>query len=196
VSGLEAMTAIFSAVDPRLRDELRAGFEAALAQRVDPLPEDRRWVLAGQRAAGKSTLLAALQPLADRPALDLDAQLERRHGRSIRSWYAQDPDGFRAAEREQWALLPQRVLVAVGGGFFSNHRELLQEAVVILVPVTFETYRERLLTDSTRPRLCPELPLDEELRRTFDSREQLHRQLPTLPLANALASLVTRGAAP
>ena len=60
---------------------------------------------------------------------------------------------------------------------------------MVLVPVRFETYRERLMLDRTRPRLRPELSLEEELRVVFESREQLHAQVPTIPLGVALRVL-------
>ena len=126
--------------------------------------------------------------------MDLDAALEAQTGRTLRDWFREDAAGFRAAEREAFRALPARTLVAVGGGFLSLHGDLLADAEVILVPLTFETFRERLLKDATRPRLRPELELEEELRVVFDERESAHRSVRTRSLVEALGTLL-RGVA-
>jgi shikimate kinase len=132
-------------------------------------------VLAGHRAAGKSRLLHKVGEALGRPCVDLDRELERRAGRSLREWVQNDEPGFRAAEREVFRSLPRGGVVAVGGGFLAAHREVLAGCVTVLVPVSFETYRERLLADVTRPRLRPHLSHEEELREVFEEREALHR---------------------
>ncbi len=72
--------------------------------------------------------------------------------------------GFRAAERRAcsrsclagawwpWAAASSRTTRRPSPACFT-----------LLVPVTFETYRERLLADTTRPRLRPGMSLEEEL---------------------------------
>ncbi len=192
---LDPVERVFATVDPRLASDVRVEFEQAT--RHDDvqkgLRNDARWVLAGHRAAGKSTLLPLIADLCGRRGVDLDHELERQHGAPIREWFGSDPAGFRAAERTAFSTLPQDVLVAVGGGFLSHHADLLDDAVVILVPVSFETYRERLLADRTRPRLRPELTLEQEIRTTFEERERVHAGVPTVSLAQALAALQRGG---
>lgn len=131
-------------------------------------------VLAGQRAAGKSTLLPEVAKVLQREAIDLDAWLERTHRRSIREWFSTDERGFRQAERDGFRMLPEGCVVAVGGGFLSNHLEVLRGCVVVEVPVSFDTYCERLSADAGRPRLRPELSVQEELREVFTERERRH----------------------
>lgn len=131
-------------------------------------------VLAGQRAAGKSTLLPEVAKVLRREAIDLDSWLERTHRRSIREWFSSDERGFREAERDGFRRLPEGCVVAVGGGFLSNHLEVLLGCVVVEVPVSFDTYCERLRADVARPRLRPELSLQEELREVFTERERRH----------------------
>ncbi len=185
----ELVESILRAVDPRLafavRDELRAWRERT----ARPLSPSARWVLAGHRAAGKSTLLPLFAELSGRPGYDLDHEIESTHRRSIRDWLREDAQGFRAAERDGFRRLPARAVVAVGGGFLSLHADLLAGHEVILVPVSFETYAERLRADTTRPRLRPELSLEEELREMYTSREKAHAAVPTRSLAEALAAL-------
>lgn len=186
--------AILDALDVRLQPSIRA----SLTQ-----PGPARWpqrhqtlVVAGHRAAGKTRILPWIQKLSGRPGLDLDAELERRHGRSLREWVIAAPEAFRAAERALFLSLPPGGLVAVGGGFLSHHPEALTEAFTVLVPISYETYRERLLADTSRPRLRPHVSLEEELQQIFSEREQLHARVPTVPLVDLLRSQGDLGAAP
>jgi shikimate kinase len=131
--------------------------------------------LVGHRAAGKSTVLPEVARRLSRIGIDLDLEIERRYARSIRRWVAEDEVGFRRAEREAFLSLPPNLVVAVGGGFLFHHADVLRDVVAVLVPVTFETFRERLLADSTRPRLKPRLSLEEELLALWEEREAHHR---------------------
>lgn len=185
---------ILAAVDPRLallvREELgRPG--------PKPLPaEGQTVVIGGHRAAGKTRLLPLVSALLGRPGLDLDAELERRSGRSLRDWVAEDTAGFRAAERGLLHELPRGSVVAVGGGFLSNHPEALGPCYTLLVPVSFETYRERLLADSSRPRLRPGMSLEEELHSIYHERQVLHARVPTVSLADFLRAFASLGSQP
>jgi shikimate kinase len=185
---------ILQAVDPRLvgalREELRqpgAGAGPAPGQTV---------VLAGHRAAGKTRLLPLVGALLGRPGVDLDAELERRSGRPLRSWVAEDPQSFRRAERATFLEMPPGGLVAVGGGFLSHHPEALAGCFTLLVPISFETYRERLLADSSRPRLRPDVTLEEEIASLFHQREALHARVPTVSLAGFLRAFMSPGGSP
>ena len=175
---------ILGAVDPRLSPGLRA----ALARPGSTaLPEPRQTVvLAGHRTAGKTRLLPLVGQLLGRTGLDLDAELERASGRSLRTWVAEDPVSFRAAERRTLLEVAPGSLVAVGGGFLSHHPEALAGLFTLVVPVSFETYRERLLADTSRPRLRPGVSLEEEISSVFHEREALHARVPTVPLVDFL----------
>lgn len=184
---------ILEALDPRLAPALRAEL-ARPGPASLPAPE-QLLALAGHRAAGKSRLLPLLCALTGRPGVDLDAELERRHGRPLRTWVAEDVAGFRAAERAAFAQLPPGSLVALGGGFLSHHAPVLEGSFTVLVPVTLETYRERLLADRTRPRLRPQLSLEEEISSLYAERELLHARVPTVPLVQLLRALLRSPAA-
>jgi shikimate kinase len=179
---------ILDVVDPRLAPALRAELARTGPART-PAP-GQTLAIAGHRAAGKSRLLPLLSELTGRPGLDLDAELERLHGRPLRTWVTEDVAGFRAAEREAFLALPAGSLVALGGGFLSHHPDALRGAFTVLVPLSAETYRERLLVDRGRPRLRPELSLEEELSRVHAERELLHARVPTVPLVELLRALL------
>ncbi|CAM3060473.1 shikimate kinase [Corallococcus sp. ZKHCc1 1396] len=175
---------VVASVDPRLQPVLQ---QALASPGPCPRPEEAQTVvLAGHRAAGKTRLLPLVSRLLGRTGLDLDAELERRHGRPLRTWVAESPTTFRAAERETLGLLPGGGVVAVGGGFLSHHPDALREHFTLVVPVSFDTYRERLTADTTRPRLRADVSLEEELHSMFHEREALHARVPTIALADFL----------
>ncbi|WP_370459020.1 shikimate kinase [Aggregicoccus sp. 17bor-14] len=182
------MSAVLDAVDPRLAPALREELArpgAALAPAAT-----QTLAIAGHRAAGKTRLLPLLSALTGRPGVDLDAELARQHGRALRDWVREDVAGFRAAERAAFAQLPPGSLVALGGGFLSHHPDALAGTFTVLVPLSAETYRERLLADRERPRLRPELSLEEEISRVWAEREALHARVPTVPLVHLLRALL------
>ena len=87
-------------VDPRLQPVLRAEWERRRGEPVEALPCDVTVVLAGHRAAGKTQMLPPVARALGRDAVDLDAELARRHDRPLREWVENDERDFRAAERE------------------------------------------------------------------------------------------------
>lgn len=187
---------LLRAVDPRLVSGLVAEYRQRASGSGPPLPSGASIVLVGHRAAGKTHLLPRVAALTRRATFDLDRELERHHGRSLRDWVRNDEPGFRAAERARFTALPAASVVAVGGGFLSLHADLLEGHFPVLVPVSFETYRERLLKDTRRPRLRPELSLEDELAEVYRAREQAHAKVRTYSLVDlvlALESAPARG---
>lgn len=180
----QTLERILDAVDPRLSPGLRESL-AAPGPAVLPA-KGQIVVLAGHRTAGKTRLLPLVSRLLGRPGLDLDVELERTSGRSLKTWVAEDPKAFRAAERQALLNLPPGSLVAVGGGFLSHHPDALAGMFTLIVPVSFETYRERLLADTSRPRLRPGVTLEEEIATVFHEREALHARVPTVSLVDFL----------
>ena len=164
---------VLAAVDPRLAPGLREALACA-----------------GSRA-GKTRLLPLVGELLGRRGLDLDAHVERTHGRQLRTWVAEAPAEFRAAERRALLELPPGGLVSLGGGFLAHHSAVLTGVFTLLVPISFDSYRERLLRDRTRPRLRPELSLEEELSSVFHEREALHARVPTVALVDFLRGCLT-----
>jgi len=186
---------LFDEVDVRLGATLRAEYQRRRGAPIEALPRGVTVVLAGHRAAGKTRLLPHVAKLLGREGVDLDAELERTSGRSLRDWVRDDEPGFRQAERVLFEGLAPGLVVAVGGGFLAKHREALSGALVVLVPVTFETYAERLTADTTRPRLRPELSLDAELQQVWSERDALHQAARPLPLVDFLL-MAERGLRP
>lgn len=180
---------LFRHLDPRLRDGLTAEFQRRVEAPGEGLPRGVTVVLAGHRGAGKSTVLPFVAAALNRAAVDLDVELERRAGRSLRRWFEEDVTSFRAAEREAFTSLPAGSVVAVGGGFLSLHADLLRDCLTVLVPVTWQTFAERLVADTARPRLRPELTLQQELEVVWAEREAKHQLVKTVSFVDlALAA--------
>ncbi|HVE87251.1 MAG TPA: shikimate kinase [Myxococcales bacterium] len=169
----QAAEQIIAQVDSRLRERVLEEYRSAAGRA--PLSPGPRVVLVGHRGAGKTTLLPRVAAWLGRAAVDLDAEVERALGRPLREVFQQDERRFRAAERERYAQVPPGTVVAAGGGFLALHADLLGDDTAVLVPVSFQTYRERLLQDATRPRLRPELSAEDELRAVYEEREAIHR---------------------
>jgi shikimate kinase len=180
---------ILDSVDPRLAPGLR---EALARPGPARLPAAGQTVaIGGHRSAGKSRVLPLVGRLLGRAGVDLDAHLEHLHGRPLRTWVAEAPAEFRAAERRALRELPPGGLVSLGGGFLAHHADALEGLFTLLIPISFPTYRERLLSDQTRPRLRPELSLEEELSSVFHEREALHARVPTVALVDFLRGCLT-----
>lgn len=155
---------------------------------VAPLRSEGHIVLVGHRASGKTRLLPLLAQWVGWPGVDLDAVIAQSTGRPVRDWVQQDVRGFREQERHAFVRIEGRRVVSAGGGFLSHHPDLLEGQTPVLIPVTYETYRDRLMKDTSRPRLRPEVSLEEEIREVFEAREALHARVQTVSLAQFLAS--------
>jgi shikimate kinase len=90
-------------------------------------------VLVGLPGAGKSTVAALAAEKLSRPFVDFDAVIERRHGDTIASIFAQFGESrFRALELELTAEVaerPEPSIVAPGGGWIT-----VPECVALLRP--------------------------------------------------------------
>lgn len=176
-------------VDPRLREQ----FVNDVEEHDGAVPLDGHVVLVGHRAAGKTRLLGPLSRWAKRMAFDLDAVIEVRTGKPLRELFERSQKAFRTAERDAFESIDGKAMVSAGGGFLSHHADLLKGHTPVLVPVSAETFRDRLKADVSRPRLEPALSVDEELDQVWAERERLHAQVRTVPLAGLVATLL-RGA--
>jgi shikimate kinase len=177
----------FALIDARLEPSLRQRFASLEFKSIEGFARGVSVVLAGHRAAGKSTLLPMVAKALNREAVDLDALIERIHSRKILEWIQSDATSFRAAERDLFFSIPRGLVVAVGGGFLSLNHDLLKTCATVLIPISFETYVERLSSDLSRPRLRPELSLLDELKTVFDERERIHSTIPHIEFPVALA---------
>lgn len=86
-------------------------------------PSKPHVILVGLPGAGKSTIGAAVAERLGRAFLDLDAELERREGRSVSQIFGEDGEGyFRRKEREltEELRLVGNMILAPGGGWIGD----------------------------------------------------------------------------
>lgn len=95
-------------------------------------------VLVGLTGAGKSTVGRRVAKRLERSFVDVDDELVRRSGRTIREWFAEDGEsGFRAAEADlvaELVLAPGPAVIAAGGGAVvtAATQELLAERALVV----------------------------------------------------------------
>jgi shikimate kinase len=105
----------------------------------EPAPAGRHIVLVGMMGSGKTTLGRQLAARLGRRFVDLDAELENRSGRSVRSWFAEEgEEAFRDAEAGVLGDVlagTAPVVAAAGGGVVCRrvNRERLRGGDVAVV---------------------------------------------------------------
>lgn len=136
----------------RIEENARAALDRARRRRR---PE--RIYVVGFMGSGKTTVGRRLAERLGRPFVDLDAEIERAAGRTIRALFEEFGEpAFR--ERESAFLagtesLPAAV-VATGGGSFAqegNRRAIARLGTSVLLDVTLDTVRGRLAGKTDRP---------------------------------------------
>lgn len=138
----------------------------------------RHVALIGFMGAGKSTLGAALARSLDRPFVDVDAELERRHEAAVAELFERHGEGwFREAEAELTCRLldaHEPAVLALGGGAVMRKETrdtLAQRALTLLVEVGADEAWRRVGGRAGRP-----LAADEgAFRQLFLEREPLYR---------------------
>jgi shikimate kinase / 3-dehydroquinate synthase len=127
--------------------------------------------------AGKSTIGQEVASLSGRPFVDVDRELERRHG-SITELFSRGEPEFRRVEEELAAEVltsSKPAVVAFGGGAVLSERTrelLLNGAFTLWVDVDVAALWERV-RDTGRP-----LARDEDqFRRLFDERRPLYEEV-------------------
>lgn len=117
----------------------------------------RSIVITGFMGTGKTTAARALADRLGWPLLDMDAEIERRAGRSIRAIFAEQGEpAFRQMERALVAELAagSGMVIATGGGALvdeGSRERLLASACVVCLDAAPEVIEARLAGSSTRP---------------------------------------------
>ncbi|MDF2749318.1 MAG: 3-dehydroquinate synthase [Gaiellaceae bacterium] len=117
---------------------------------------ERHLALVGFMGAGKSTVGADVAERLGRPFVDLDAEIERRSGRSVQEHFAGGEAAFRAVEEAVAADVlggNEPAVVALGGGAVLSERTrglLRRHAHTVLLEVDAATAWERARS-SERP---------------------------------------------
>lgn len=148
----------------------------------------RRIYLAGFMGCGKTTVAPHLARLLGMPWIDLDAEIERRTGRSIAELFAGEGERrFREIEREVLvaAAGEPEAVVALGGGTIANEENFAlvkSSGVLVWLRVDFESLYDRLEGKKDRPLLLRRPggggrgELRETMRRLLAEREPFYRR--------------------
>jgi shikimate kinase len=134
--------------------------------------------LVGMPGSGKSTVGPALAERLGVQYVELDAQIERAAGRSVREIFAEQGEP-RFRELEATALTEAASsdpsVVSCGGGVVlepANRITLRATGEVVFLSVPLQTLRQRVLPSADRPLIHD--PAD--LERLFREREPLYRE--------------------
>lgn len=144
--------------------------------------------LIGYRGCGKSTVAVLLAHRLNWQAVDADAEIERRAGKSIRAIFADDGEPeFRRIERDVMRDLLSRdmLIVAAGGGAVLNtetRAEMQHAGPVVWLEASVDTLKSRIQADtetaSRRPSLTSGSPVAETAA-VLAQREPIYREAAT-----------------
>lgn len=159
----------------RVEENARAALDAA-RRRGRP----RRLYLVGFMGCGKSTVGRRLAERLGAPFVDLDDEIERTSGKTVRAIFEESGEaGFRRLESEFLAAtesLPAAV-VATGGGCFTleeNRRSIGARGLAVFLDVTLDSVQARLKGKTDRPLFVSE----EQLAGLFAARAPFYRMAP------------------
>lgn len=140
-------------------------------------------VLLGFMGTGKSAIGRRVAALAHRPLLEMDAELEKRAGKSIPKIFEQDGEqAFRDMETDlatEWGRR-EGAVIACGGGVVlrdENIQALSQHGVLVCLTARPEIIAERTGRTHKRPLLQVENP-EEKIRSLLAARAPLYAKIP------------------
>jgi len=159
----------------RIEEHARAALDRARRRRPP-----RRVYVVGFMAAGKTTIGRRVAERLGVPFVDLDEEIERTSGRTIRALFEESGEAaFRERESAFLAAtesLPAAV-VATGGGCFAreeNRRRIARLGTAVFLDVDFGVVRARLKGKTDRPLFVSE----EQLAGLFAERAPFYRMAP------------------
>lgn len=142
-----------------------------------------RIFLTGMMGSGKSTIGSLLALRFAIPFIDLDSEILRQEGRSIKQIFQAEGEAtFREIEKRVFRQVAHRdsFIMATGGGSFIQKTirdEMLLNGVVVYLEASIRTLAERL-ADSTseRPKLADGSAVDSTLESLFAARKDIYLQ--------------------
>lgn len=149
-------------------------------------------VFVGLRGSGKSRLVDLVASELSMEAIDADAELEKREGRSIADIFAHEGEAhFRMLEQRllvEDLLLRQNVVLATGGGAVLHEavRDLMQKRQTIWLHAPLAVLAQRI-AGTDRPSLTGD-PIEQELRVVFERREALYKEAAWLVVDTSAAT--------
>lgn len=151
-AGADSAAMISALNGPEPQERARAAMDAARRIRLP-----RKIWLVGFMGSGKTTVARVLARRLHLPALDLDSEIERASGKTVRAIFEAEGEAeFRRRERafvEGAADLASGVFATGGGTFVSeeNRSRILRSGVAVFLDVPFEVLAGRLAGKRDRP---------------------------------------------
>ena len=143
----------------------------------------RNLVLVGFMGTGKSAVGRRVAALAAAPFLEMDAELERRAGKSISRIFAEDGEpAFRDQEAqlaEEWGR-KQGAVISCGGGVVlreANLRALQANGLLVCLTARPDVILARTARAAKRPLLAGDNP-EQKIRDLLAARAPLYAQIP------------------
>ena len=147
------------------------------------MDSSRNLVLVGFMGTGKSAVGRRVAALAAAPFLDMDAELERRAGKSIARIFAEDGEpAFRDQEArlaEEWGR-KQGAVISCGGGVVlreANLRALGANGLLVCLTARPEAILERTGRSKDRPLLATE-DREKKVRELLAARAEAYGRIP------------------
>ena len=147
------------------------------------MDSSRNLVLVGFMGTGKSAVGRRVAALAAAPFLDMDAELERRAGKSIARIFAEDGEpAFRDQEArlaEEWGR-KQGAVISCGGGVVlraANLRALGANGLLVCLTARPEVILARTAHSKKRPLLAGEEP-ERKIRDLLAARAPYYAAIP------------------
>lgn len=140
--------------------------------------QNRNLILIGMMGTGKSTVGALLAEKLGYCMVDLDAELERREGRTIPDIFANEGEAyFRDAETAvlHKVLEDSGQVVATGGGAVlreGNCRAMLNNGYVVALSAQAESIVERVRSSADRPLLAGDV--EGRVRKIMEERKDAY----------------------
>jgi len=117
-------------------------------------------VLVGFMGTGKSVIGRRVAALANRPFLDMDAEIERRSGKSISRIFAEDGEvvfrDMESALSVEWGKERDHSVIACGGGIVTREENLSalgENGILVCLKARIEVILERTSRSGRRPLL-------------------------------------------
>lgn len=138
-------------------------------------------VLIGMRGSGKTTIAKLLAERLGWQVIELDAEIEKKTGMSIKEMVAQHGwDYFRDRESEvvKEAATLENVVISTGGGVVlrpENVTALKQNGICIYLKAPAEVLIQRIGGEASQlPRLTESVSMAEEMKKVLEVREPLY----------------------
>jgi len=139
--------------------------------------------LIGMMGSGKSTVGSMLADKLNWTFIDIDSELEKDSGLSIKDMFKDGENTFRTYEtaKLEEVALKDRIVCATGGGIVveESNCEILDQSFCVYLDTSLDHLYKRIENDNSRPLLSVDNKRD-IMKDIFDNREEKYKSLSKL----------------